>query len=42
MFGKVEEIEKRYDELESELARPEVIRDQKMYQKYVKEHSLNG
>ncbi len=39
MFGKVEEIEKRYDELENELARPEVIRDQKMYQKYVKEHS---
>ncbi len=40
MFAKVEEIEKHFDQLENELARPEVIRDQKTYQKYLKEHSL--
>ena len=40
MFAKVEEIEKRFDQLENELARPEIIRDQKIYQKYLKEHSL--
>ena len=40
MFAKIKEIEQRYDELESELARPEVIRNQKVYQKVAKEHSL--
>ncbi len=39
MFGKIKEIEDRFDQLEIELARPETIRDQKLYQKYVKEHS---
>ncbi len=39
MFAKVEEIEKRFDQLENELARPEIIRNQKTYQKYLKEHS---
>jgi len=39
MFAKIKEIEQRYDEFESELARPEVIKDQKVYQKYVREHS---
>jgi len=39
MFSKVKEIEERFDEIENELARPEVIRDQKIYQKYLKEHS---
>ena len=39
MFGKVQEIEDRYAHLESELARPEIIKDQKIYQKYLKEHS---
>lgn len=39
MFGKIQEIEERYERLESDLARPEVIKDQKSYQKYVKEHS---
>jgi peptide chain release factor 1 len=38
MFPKVEEIEARFDELEGQLALPDVIRDQKLYQKYVKEH----
>jgi peptide chain release factor 1 len=37
MFAKVKEIEERFQELETELARPEVVRDQKLYQKYAKE-----
>jgi peptide chain release factor 1 len=40
MFERIKEIEKRYDELEQELGRPEIIRDQKTYRKYAKEHSL--
>lgn len=40
MFEKIKEIEDRFDQLENELVRPEIIRDQKIYQKYVKEHSL--
>ncbi len=39
MFSKIQEIEERFNQLESDLARSEVIRDQKTYQKYVKEHS---
>ena len=39
MFAKIKEIDERYTQLESELARPEVIRDQKHYQKLLKEHS---
>jgi peptide chain release factor 1 len=39
MFGKIREIEDRYMQLEGDLARPEIIRDQKVYQKYAKEHS---
>ena len=39
MFGKIREIEDRYEQLEGDLARPEIIRDQKVYQKYAKEHS---
>ncbi len=39
MFAKIEEIEDRFDQLESDLTRPEIIRDQKVYQKYLKEHS---
>ncbi len=38
MFPKVEEIEARFDELEGKLALPDVIKDQKVYQKYAKEH----
>jgi len=38
MFDKLKEIETRYDHLESELAKPEVISDQKTYQAYMKEH----
>ncbi|MBW1779786.1 MAG: peptide chain release factor 1 [Deltaproteobacteria bacterium] len=39
MFAKVKEIEERYNELEMDLGRPEVIRDQKTYQAYAKERS---
>ncbi len=39
MFAKIKEIEQRYDAFEGELARPEIIRDQKAYRKVVKEHS---
>jgi len=39
MFAKVEEVEARYRELEADLGRPEVIRDQKTYQVYAKERS---
>ena len=40
MFGKIKEIEARYNELEGQLGSPEVIRDQNVYQKYAKEHSM--
>jgi len=40
MFGKVKEIEDRYGELEGQLSSPNVIRDQKTYQQYAKEHSM--
>ena len=39
MFGKTNELEKRYLELESRLVSPEVLRDQKTYQRVAKEHS---
>ncbi len=39
MFAKIDEIENRFEELERKLSRPEVIRDQKTYQRYSKEHS---
>jgi peptide chain release factor 1 len=38
MSGKIKEIEQRYDEIEMHLGRPEVIQDQRLYQRYVKEH----
>jgi peptide chain release factor 1 len=38
MFAKIKEIEDRYDHLERELSRPEIIKDQQTYQKYSKEH----
>jgi peptide chain release factor 1 len=38
MFGKIKESEDRFDQLEKDLSRPEIIRDQKTYQKYMKEH----
>ena len=39
MFSKIQEIEERFNQLENELARSEVVREQKTYQKYMKEHS---
>ena len=38
MFAKTKEIEDRYKLLEQELSRPEIIKDQSKYQKYLKEH----
>ena len=40
MFGKIKEIEARYLDLEGYLGSPEIIKDQKVFQKYAKEHSL--
>ncbi|MFO7785672.1 MAG: peptide chain release factor 1 [Thermodesulfobacteriota bacterium] len=39
MFEKLREIESRFDHLERALSDPEVISDQKTYQKLMKEHS---
>lgn len=39
MFAKIKEIEDRFDQVERELARPEIIKDQKTYQQYLKEHA---
>ncbi len=39
MFAKIKEIEERFDKIERDLSRPEIIQDQKTYQKYTKEHS---
>ncbi|MBN1903487.1 MAG: peptide chain release factor 1 [Deltaproteobacteria bacterium] len=42
MFEKIKEIEDRYSLLESELSRPDIVKDQKTYLKYSKEHSHLG
>ncbi len=39
MLEKIKEIETRYKQLEQEMSRPEIIQDQKIFQKYSKEHS---
>ncbi len=39
MFSKIKEIEKQYEAFEMELASPDIMRDQKAYQKIAKEHS---
>ena len=39
MFQKLEDVEKRYEELNSKIADPEVIADQVNWQKYMKEHA---
>ncbi len=39
MFEKLEEIEKRYREIESEMAKPEVIADMEVYKKLAKEYT---
>ncbi len=38
MFSKMKELESRFEELETALSQPEIIRDQKRYQKHMKEH----
>jgi peptide chain release factor 1 len=39
MFEKIKEIEDRFDQLERDLTRPEIVQNQKIYQRYLKEHS---
>ncbi len=39
MFEKIKEIEDRFNQLENELSRPDIFKDQNKYQKYTKEHS---
>ncbi|OPX36801.1 MAG: peptide chain release factor 1 [Thermoplasmata archaeon] len=39
MFAKIKEIEDRYLDLEENLGNPEILKDQKTYQKYAREHS---
>jgi peptide chain release factor 1 len=38
MFPQIEEVERRLNALEYELSKPEVIQQQSLYQKYLKEH----
>ena len=40
MFEKIKEIEARFKQLEHEMARPEINQDQKVFQRYSKEHNL--
>ncbi|WP_338667063.1 peptide chain release factor 1 [Pseudodesulfovibrio methanolicus] len=42
MFGKLEEIEEKYVELEQELAQPDIFNDQERYKKVSKAHSDLG
>ncbi len=42
MFGKLEEIEEKYEELEQELAQPDIFNDQERYKKVSKAHSNLG
>ena len=39
MFQKLEDVEKRYEELNSKISDPEVISDQQTWQKLMKEHA---
>ena len=39
MFNKLEAVEKRYEELTKLVSDPEVIANQTLWQKYIKEHS---
>ena len=39
MIEKIKEIESRFKQLEDDMSRPEINQDQKVFQKYSKEHS---
>jgi len=39
MFESLREIEERFEQLEADLARPEVFKDQKLYQKTARQHA---
>ena len=41
MFDKLEEVEKRYNELTEKISDPAVIADQNNWKKYMKEQCLN-
>ena len=40
MFDKLEEVEKRYEELNKLISDPEIIADQNSFKKYMKEQSM--
>ena len=40
MFQKLEDVEKRYEELNKKISDPEIIAKQAEWQKYMKEHAL--
>ncbi|MCK4738413.1 MAG: peptide chain release factor 1 [Deltaproteobacteria bacterium] len=42
LLEKLKDIEKKYNELSEQLASPEVLNNQKLYQQYAKEHSTLG
>ena len=42
MFGNLSEIEARYSELENDLAQPEIIKDQKLFQQTARQHAELG
>ena len=39
MFAKLENLERKYEELEQQIASPEVLEDQERYRKLTKAHS---
>jgi len=39
MFAKIREIEERFDSIEKDLSNPEIINNQREYQRYLKEHA---
>ena len=42
MFGKLEELERRYEEIQAELSAPEVVNDQNRFKKLMKEQTEMG
>ena len=42
MIQKLEDVEKRYEELNKKISDPEVIAKQSEWQKYMKEHARNN
>ena len=42
MFQKIEELERRYEEIQAELSEPEVVNDQARFRKLMKEQTDMG